>query len=392
VSNKSFTLIEILTVILIVGILSGVIIVATNNVIDSTQDAKRKKDLDSISKALMEYGVMTGSYPVEASECNIGDGTCLDELIDSGYAKGFPLDPSGDRYKYTSDGTTYTIKATLSDNQTLAYNPDSGYSQMQGLAGYSKRKPITLTNSGSSLTDYQISITLYYDSDMKSSFDDIRFTSSDGVTELNYWTESVSAGISAVFWVKVPSIPNGNSTIYAYYGNASASSASNGDNTFGFFKDIENVNIGSIGDWVLEKTGNFNTAQTVYAYQDNTKTVRVYAEQNGSWAGWYYTWARWNLSLSSDDYVLDGQYKSNYTNSSYWRTSIQVNGVEKNGGAAPNTNWNNFSYNLLSQEITYLRFGNYDYQHTAGHGIFYDNLRIRKYVSSVPNVNVGPEE
>jgi hypothetical protein len=42
-----------------------VIIVATNNVIDSTQDAKRKKDLDSISKALMEYGVITGSYPVE---------------------------------------------------------------------------------------------------------------------------------------------------------------------------------------------------------------------------------------------------------------------------------------------------------------------------------------
>jgi len=238
VSNKSFTLIEILTVILIVGILSGVIIVATNNVIDSTQDAKRKKDLDSISKALMEYGVMTGSYPVEASECNIGDGTCLDELIDSGYAKGFPLDPSGDRYKYTSDGTTYTIKATLSSNQTLAYSPDTGYSQYAGLVGYTKRKSITI-NSSASLTDYQVKIDVTYDSDMQADFDDLRFTLSNGTTELSHWLESKTDSVSAVFWVKVPSLSIGDNTIYAYYGNASASSGSDGDNTFEFFDGFE---------------------------------------------------------------------------------------------------------------------------------------------------------
>lgn len=73
-NNKSFTLIEILTVILIVGILSAIIIVSISSILNSTQDAKRKKDLDSISKALLEYGVMIDSYPVEASDCNIGDG------------------------------------------------------------------------------------------------------------------------------------------------------------------------------------------------------------------------------------------------------------------------------------------------------------------------------
>ncbi|GMX58785.1 MAG: hypothetical protein MCSN_4390 [Candidatus Microsyncoccus archaeolyticus] len=241
-NNKSFTLIEILTVILIVGILSGVIIVATNNVIDSTQDAKRKKDLDSISKALMEYGVMTGSYPVEASECDIGDGTCLDELIDSGYAKGFPLDPSGDRYKYTSDGITYTIKATLSDNQTLAYNPDSGYSQYTGLVGYTKRKSITI-NSSAALTDYQVKIDVTYDSDMQADFDDLRFTLSNGTTELSHWLESKTDSVSAVFWVKVPSLSIGDNTIYAYYGNASASTGSNGDNTFEFFDGFEGSSV-----------------------------------------------------------------------------------------------------------------------------------------------------
>lgn len=241
--NKSFTLIEILTVILIVGILSGIIIVATNNIVDSTQDAKRKKDLDSISKSLMEYGTMTGSYPIEASDCDIGDGTCLNELIDTGYAKNFPLDPSGARYKYTSDGTTYTIKATLSNAQILSYNPNSGYGQYQAyLTGYSKRKSITVSNSGSTLTNYQMKFTVYRSTGTDSGFnvyvgtncqddyEDIRFTNSTN-TVLDYWIESSDAS-SAVIWVEADSLNSGNTTLNLYYGNTGATSASSGTNTF----------------------------------------------------------------------------------------------------------------------------------------------------------------
>ena len=148
--TKSFTLIEILVALVILGILSTFIIISLSNVVDSANDVKRKKDLDSISKALMEYRIMTGSYPEETSDCNIGDGTCLDELINYEYAKEFPLDPSGDRYKYTSDGITYTIKATLSDGQILAYSPDTGYSTI--LPFVCGTSTVTFTYKGSSVT------------------------------------------------------------------------------------------------------------------------------------------------------------------------------------------------------------------------------------------------
>jgi len=99
-------------------------------------------------------------------------------------------------------------------------------------ASWSKRKAITLNNSGPALTDYQVKVGVTYDSDMQADFDDIRFRASDGTTELNYWLESKTDSTSATFWVNVPSLSIGDNTIYLYYGNSSASSESSGSNTF----------------------------------------------------------------------------------------------------------------------------------------------------------------
>jgi hypothetical protein len=107
-----------------------------------------------------------------------------------------------------------------------------------------KRKPITISNSsGSALTNYQVSLDMAYDSDMKVDFSDLRFTLSDGTTMLNYWIESVIAGSTAKVWIKVPSIPTSGTTIYAYYGNALAVNQSNGDNTFELFDHFEGTTI-----------------------------------------------------------------------------------------------------------------------------------------------------
>jgi hypothetical protein len=101
------------------------------------------------------------------------------------------------------------------------------------------RKSIIITNSGSSaLTDYQVNVTLDTASlisagKMRSDCGDIRFTDSDGSTLLNYWLESGCNSASTKIWVKVPSIPaSSTKTIYVYYGNPSATSASNYDNVF----------------------------------------------------------------------------------------------------------------------------------------------------------------
>jgi len=105
------------------------------------------------------------------------------------------------------------------------------------------RKPIIINNTenASDLTNYQVKISVTYDSDMQADFDDIRFTDSDGTTLISHWLESKTNSSSAIFWVKVPNIPGlSEKTIYMYYGNSSASSASNGDDTFEFFDDFEN--------------------------------------------------------------------------------------------------------------------------------------------------------
>ncbi|MEA1959341.1 MAG: DUF2341 domain-containing protein, partial [Chloroflexota bacterium] len=96
-------------------------------------------------------------------------------------------------------------------------------------------KTISITGTGTALTDYQVNIPVTYTSCMNADFSDLRFKDSSG-TILSYWIESYVASTSAQVWVKVPSITaSGTTTIYMYYGNAAASSASNGEDTFIFF-------------------------------------------------------------------------------------------------------------------------------------------------------------
>ena len=104
------------------------------------------------------------------------------------------------------------------------------------------RRPIVITNNGTSLSYYQVLVTLNSGNfifDLAASGGrDIRFTHSDGTTELNYWIEYWSTSAQwAYIWVRVPSIANGDTTIYLYYNNLDASSQSNGLNTFDSFDD-----------------------------------------------------------------------------------------------------------------------------------------------------------
>jgi hypothetical protein len=119
------------------------------------------------------------------------------------------------------------------------------------LSGWSYRNYHIINGVSTQLTDYQVRITVYYGSGTssgdtvylnglcKSDFSDLRFTGPDGVTLLPYWIESYTASSVAYVWVKIPSIPASGSTIfYLYYGNPSASSASDGASTFLFFDDF----------------------------------------------------------------------------------------------------------------------------------------------------------
>ena len=120
------------------------------------------------------------------------------------------------------------------------------------------QKPITITNSGSTATNYQIAFTLDTASliaagKMKgpSTGDpcgDIRVKDSDNSTDLNYWVENCNSS-STKIWTKVPSIPNGSKTINVHYGNLSLTSNSSTTNTF-----IREIDSGSTkASWPMDE-------------------------------------------------------------------------------------------------------------------------------------------
>jgi len=85
----------------------------------------------------------------------------------------------------------------------------------------------------------------YINNKARSDFGDIRFTTLKG-TLLDYWQESMNAGINATFWVKIAENRTEQAqTIYLYYGNPSATTTSNGDKTFNFFDDFS----GNLSKW-----------------------------------------------------------------------------------------------------------------------------------------------
>jgi hypothetical protein len=126
-------------------------------------------------------------------------------------------------------------------------------------ASWSRRRPVNITNAGAALSNYQVKVSLSYDPAMRADFGDIRFTDNSGVNLLSYWMQGYVASTSAVFWVKVPSVPSGAGTIYVYYGNPATGSASDGWNTFDFFDDFS----AGLGQWTIDPE---NTDNKIYIY------------------------------------------------------------------------------------------------------------------------------
>jgi hypothetical protein len=138
---------------------------------------------------------------------------------------------------------------------------------MSVLSGWSYRKSITLSRASGAVTNYQMKLLIGESSGATGedvdcggnclpSFNDLRFTTSDGETLLDYWLESITGTTPnqlATVWIEFDSIGTGATTFYMYYGNAGASSVSNGANTFILFDDFERGNDGDAvgGSWTV---------------------------------------------------------------------------------------------------------------------------------------------
>jgi hypothetical protein len=116
---------------------------------------------------------------------------------------------------------------------TMSYNYDiaGGSAMMKNTytlwtdPAWTRMKPITVTATDS-LTNYAIHLTVTYDSDMRPDYGDLRFKhDNSGDFYLSYWIENMTSS-SASVWVKIPTLPQGNSQLYMFYGNPSAQSQS----------------------------------------------------------------------------------------------------------------------------------------------------------------------
>jgi len=113
---------------------------------------------------------------------------------------------------------------------------------------YRKLIPVNSRPPGS-LINYQLKLILYsgvgtdsagaiYLNGHTSNWpNDIRFTQSDGVTEINHWLLNHSA-TGASFYLEIPSVDSASATnYYIYYGSSNETTASNGINTWTIFED-----------------------------------------------------------------------------------------------------------------------------------------------------------
>ncbi len=115
------------------------------------------------------------------------------------------------------------------------------------LANWQYRVPITISNASAvTMTDIQVLVTvntqvLVAAGKMQSTGADIRFTD-NACNPLNFYIESGMNTATTRIWVRVPQIPaNGSTTIYMYYGEPNANSASNPGATFHWWDDFTNL-------------------------------------------------------------------------------------------------------------------------------------------------------
>ncbi len=295
---------------------------------------------------------------------------------------------------------------------------------------WTHRRPITVTTTTSATpTDYQILVTLTtaimgnpYTA-VNTDGSDIRFTNSDGTTEIDFWVESWDNTDTSEIWVELPdAIPSSSTdTIYIYYGNPSASSASNGDNTFLFFDDFS----GDLSKWTEHiRPENIDIVSGYLAITGGTTSSPYGFSVIGSDA----TYSSFTdgvieakYSAATDalpEFIFRGVYASNtgykarydcrdgseqpwmmppYNGWSSFGTSITRCGIDDGSWNKIKVTVNGTSFEMFQNDVseatvtdaTYAGPGEVGVANHYGSWIHVDDFRVRKYASPEPNVNVN---
>ena len=286
-------------------------------------------------------------------------------------------------------------------------------------ASWLYRKPIAITGAATAQTDYQVRVTVaYVTGKMNANFSDIRFLASNNTTVLSYWEESVTNSVSAVFVVKVPSIPTSGTTIYMYFGNTAATSLKT-TAVFSVFYDCSDLT-GWFGDG---KNGvpkakldllfgnpepSFSAVSGQYAYRNITLTANSIVEYDGYVTGG-------GTSLSNLYFLTDtagvGQMfrlEARASTSSGFASTPGWTGWNAPTGYGPVTAnvWHRVRLAIGATTaygyVDDASYGSYTFSNKGGviavHGDvadtlnYFDNIRVRKFAEPEPVGTVGMEE
>ena len=234
--------------------------------------------------------VYTGKYTLDVNV--VGSGTVTKNPDRPIYSEGTSVtltavDDSDTFSEWSGDltGNTNPTNIVMDGNKsvTATFVAPEGW-----LQGWTYRKAVTLSRASGAVTNYQMRLlvgetpgasgeNVDCNGHVQADFDDLRFTTSDGTTFLDYWIESITGTTPnrlATVWIEFDSIGTDATTFYMYYGKADTPAISSGANTFIVFDDFERGADGNEvgGSWTeVEGTIEISTAQKV----NGTRSMRL---------------------------------------------------------------------------------------------------------------------
>ena len=264
---------------------------------------------------------------------------------------------------------------------------------------------VHITNSGLALTGFQVKIPLTHAAGMNANFSNVQFT--DTLSNiLPFWLQDFPTATTAIFWVRVPSLPTGVTNIYLTFCN-SAAVAGDPTGTFEFFDNFDNNTFplwtqtcitpmaGSSCSANADNVTFFSSGYSAHLHGNSTCFTSPYSGAGS-------TISRTVAPLVNDSLVLDYEDKvatalwgfcsggTGTTNTALNNNVSIGNGQSNSQGGSCNTNTSGwaaetslpFVVTTGTTSITLKEHGG-DCDHSDG---WFDDVRIRKYSSNPPTI------
>lgn len=286
-------------------------------------------------------------------------------------------------------------------------------------ASWNASYPISL-NTTTNLTDYQMQI-VFNRSSCNANYSDFRITQQNGTlnnVSVPYWIES-NTSTNATIWFKGNFTTQNLTNTYAWCGNPTATSQSNGSAVWDFFEDVSD---NSCSKWTAA-AGSLECSLG-YLRQNTTTDLNFYRSAAGFNSSKNMRWSYDILKNTGTNFQV-GMGMINPTTALYsgarseWiniapnyfmlRNSTHFQIATKGGTNAVNNTWQNIMVtnyngnwtltvnNTVVNSTVNTQWENYGFNFINIHSGYatinysWDNIRIGKYISPEPTYSIGAE-